>query len=92
LTPPSNAPVDETGVAVAIVSGAFVAVGKHTVCFGGFAEALFDVFFTGRVTIRMPLERGLAVGGLNLFGSGRARDGQELRNNRVCSRSPCFMC
>ncbi len=55
-----------------ILGSAFLRIGKNRVGFRGFPEFFFRFLFFLRVSIRMPLQRRLAVGGLDFIGRGGA--------------------
>src|SRR5262249_30491930 len=59
-------------MAVTVISGALVLVGEHAVGLRALPEFRFGVFLFLWIPVRMPLERSLAVGGLNLLRRGRA--------------------
>jgi hypothetical protein len=59
----------DTGVAEAVVGGAFVAVGEDGVGFGGFLEALFSGR-VARIAVGVVLHGELAVGALDFLLAG----------------------
>ena len=62
----------------AVIGAALLRVGKNAVGFRGFAELFFrGLFFLG-IAVRMPLQRGLAIGGLDFLRSRRAADAENF--------------
>src|SRR6185437_1841303 len=64
----------DSGVAVAIIRGALLRIGKDAIGFAGFAEFVLRVGFIFRIAIRMVFQRGFAIGALDLLAGGFARD------------------
>src|SRR2546425_3413463 len=66
------------GMAVAIVCGTFLGIGEDAVGFRGFAKLRFGSVLLLRIAIGMPLERSLAVGGLDLVLHSRTAHAQHF--------------
>ena len=64
-------------MAVTVVRGALVRVAQHLVRLARLLESLFRGMIAG-ITVRMILERQLAIGTLQLLVAGLARDAQNL--------------
>ncbi len=82
--PPKPPCAAQSGMAVAVVSGALVGVAQHLVGLAGLLELLFRRV-VARVAVRMVLERLLAIGALQLLVAHLASTRREPRSNLLCS-------
>jgi hypothetical protein len=68
----------EAGVAVTVVSGALLRIGKNAVGFAGFAKMMLGDGFVFRVAVGMPLHGGFAISTLDLVAGGVASDAENF--------------
>ena len=78
----------KTCVTVGVVDLALLRIAEDAIGFGAFAEFRLRFGFVFRIAIRMPFQRGFAVGGFDFIDRRRPRNGRALRNNRVDSPWP----
>src|ERR1700733_8562368 len=75
----------QSGMAVAVVNGALVGIGKHRVGFADFFEFVFRVRIIG-IAVGMILQRELAIGALELDFGDRAVHAQHFVVVAFCVR------
>jgi hypothetical protein len=68
----------EAGMTVRVVNLALLLVAQDTVCFGALAEFYFRLGFVLRASVRVPLQRGFAIGGFDLLDRRRPRNGEHF--------------
>src|SRR3990172_2645063 len=68
----------DSGEAEAIILAPLLGIAQYAIGLGGFLELLFGFFMILGILVRMPLQRELAVGFLDLLWSGRARHAQHI--------------
>jgi hypothetical protein len=87
-----ESPAAESRMSEAIVYGTLLGIGKNGISLRRHPEIYLGFFFVFGITVRMPLERGLAIGGFNLVGGSVALDAENrvkvsLSIGRHCSPS-----